>query len=54
MIGRILAKVVPGAFAVAVIYEIVSKECHEVIEKVKGWFETEDDNFMEREETLAE
>jgi hypothetical protein len=53
MIGRILGKVVLGAFAAAVIYEVISKECPELVEKMKGWFEAEDDDFIEPEEAPA-
>lgn len=52
--GKILGKILLGSFAVAVIYEVLSKECPELIEKVKGWFEAEEDDFIEPEEAPAE
>ena len=53
MIGRIIGGVLLGAFAAAVIYEIVDRTNPELIQKVKNWFETEDD-FFESEEATVE
>ena len=53
MIGRIIGGVLLGAFAVAVVYEIIEKENPELIQKVKYWFSEEDEVF-EPEEATAE
>ena len=53
MIGRVLGGVLIGALAAAVVYEIVERENPELIERVKGWFEPEED-FMEPEEVPAD
>ena len=56
MVGRIAAiigGVLAGVFATTVIYEIIDRENPELIQKVKGWFGTEDD-FEEAKEVPAE
>ena len=51
MIRRIIGGVLLGAFASAVIYEILERRNPEFIQKVKDWFAEEADEFTEPEET---
>lgn len=53
MIGKIIGGVLLGAFATAVLYEILERENPKLIEKVKGWL-TKEDAFIEPEEAPAE
>ncbi len=53
MIGRIIGGVLLGAFIGTLVYEIVERENPELIQKIKDWFEKEDD-FGEPEEAPAE